>query len=191
MTPDRTLFGRITTAVNDLRFGGIIRGISPSRFHDIGAHRVSHTPYHVLPIIFDGVIRPDDVLVDVGCGPGRVLNWWLSAYPKNTIYGIEIDPDIASHTRKRLRKYPNVEIICGDASDSLPESGTVFFMFNPFDEGMMRRFCERILELRHPVRIIYYFARHLEAFDDPRFFVRQITVPPGFHPTVLVETYNP
>ena len=36
-------------------------------------------------------IRPDDVLVDVGSGKGRVLNFWLQKGLRNRIVGIEID----------------------------------------------------------------------------------------------------
>ena len=61
----------------DLRYGGLLRGTLPNRFLHLGAHHAANTPYFILPIIFDGIIHDDDVLVDVGCGKGRVLNWWL------------------------------------------------------------------------------------------------------------------
>jgi hypothetical protein len=126
-------------------------------------------------LIFKGEsIAPEDVLVDVGCGKGRVLNWWLSRGLRNQIVGLEIDPEIAAHTRHRLRKYRNVTIVTGDGIENLPADGTLFFLFNPFQKPMVSRFQERILQLprRDKVRIYYYNCAHADVFEnDPRFSI--------------------
>jgi hypothetical protein len=70
----------------DLRFGEILRGDIPTRFSEFGAERSSNVSYYALSLIFkDEPIAPDDVLVDVGCGKGRMINWWLSRRLRNQI----------------------------------------------------------------------------------------------------------
>lgn len=159
----------------DLRFGEILRGDIQTRFADRDAERSANVSYYALSLIFKGeTIAPDDVLVDVGCGKGRVLNWWLSQRLPNQIVGLELDPEIAAHTRHRLRKYHNVRIIAGDAVEHLPADGSLFFLFNPFHEGVVNRFKEKVLQLprRDRIRIHYNNCVHVDVFEnDPRFSV--------------------
>jgi SAM-dependent methyltransferase len=159
----------------DLRYGEILRGDIPTRFSEFGAHRSSNVSYYALSLIFkDEPIAPDDVLVDVGCGKGRMINWWLSRRLRNQIVGLEIDPEIAAHTRHRLRKYRNVTIVTGDGIENLPTDGSLFFIYNPFQKSVVSRFKERILQLprREQIRIYYYYCLHADVFEnDPRFSV--------------------
>jgi precorrin-6B methylase 2 len=74
--------------------------------------------------IFVGRIEPNDVLVDVGCGKGRVTNWWLSQGLRNRMVGIELDPDVASATEKRLRRFSNVTILNEDATAWMPDDAS-------------------------------------------------------------------
>ncbi len=159
----------------DLRFGEILRGDIQTRFSELGAERSSNVSYYALSLIFEGEsIAPDDVLVDVGCGKGRMINWWLSRGLSNQIVGLEIDPEIAAHTRHRLLKYRNVTIVTGDGIENLPADGSLFFLYNPFQKSVVSRFKERILQLprRDNIRIYYYYCLHADVFEnDPRFSV--------------------
>jgi SAM-dependent methyltransferase len=167
----------------DLRFGEILRGDIPTRFAELDAERSANVSYYSLSLIFkDETIAPDDVLVDVGCGKGRVLNWWLSKRLPNRIVGLELDPEVAAHTRHRLRKHPNVTIIAGDAVEHLPADGTLFFLFNPFHEAVVSRFKEKVLQLprRDRIRIHYNNCVHVDVFEnDPRFSVEHRQLIPG------------
>jgi protein-L-isoaspartate O-methyltransferase len=130
-----------------------------------------NTPYAVLPEIFAGRIGPDDVLVDVGCGKGRVINWWLSRGLRNRMYGIELDPEVAAATRRRLRRFGNVTIITGDATSSVPDDATLLYMYNPFDAAAVARLKENLTErfARHGITVLYWNLEWLAAFqDDPR-----------------------
>jgi hypothetical protein len=167
----------------DLRFGEILHGDIPTRFSELGAERSSNISYYALWLIFKGEsIAPEDVLVDVGCGKGRMINWWLSRRLRNQIVGLEIDPEIAAHTRHRLRKYRNVTIVTGDGIENLPADGSLFFLFNPFQESVMSRFQERIFQLprRDKIRIFYYNCAHADVFEnDPRFSVEYLDLIPN------------
>jgi SAM-dependent methyltransferase len=146
-------------------------------------------PAHVLEERNDAEPWPDDVVVDVGCGKGRVLNWLLAHRRGCRLYGIELDRDVCARTARRLRRWPNVTILCGDATELLPADATVFYLFNPFDRTVMQRFADAVLALPpRPRRIVYYRANDLDVFRDrPRFRVRELDDPRLNHPSAVVE----
>jgi len=109
------------------------------------------------------------------------MNWWLSRRLPNQIVGLELDPEIAAHTRHRLRKYPNVTIVTGDGPENLPTDGSLFFLYNPFQKSVVGRFKERILQLplRDRIRIYYYYCLHIDVFEnDPRFSIEYLDLIP-------------
>jgi hypothetical protein len=168
--------------VRDLRFGKPLGGTVRTRYAHLGAHDVGNADYDDLAILFaEADVRPDDVMVDVGAGKGRAINWFVDKHPRNRVVGIELDPEICAETAKRLRKFPQVTILCGDAVDLLPADGTLFYLFNPFDESVMARFRDRLAAVRSGrgrSRVVYYNYKALQLFeDDPRFAVRRIDNP--------------
>ncbi len=120
----------------DRRYGGWSGGSRPSSHAALGANFFGSAHYYELPRIFnagnDLEITPSDVLVDIGCGKGRVINWWLSRGADNRILGLEIEEDLAHEARERLRRYRNVTILAGNAIENLPAGATIFWLFNPF-----------------------------------------------------------
>lgn len=162
----------------DLRHGALIGVMIDTRFPDQGARETSSTDYAVLPILFDGLIQPADVLVDVGCGRGRVILWWLDQGLRNKIVGIELDPEVADYARERTKKSRNVRIVTGNVLQSLPGDATVFYLYNPFEQWVVERF-KRMLEEQfgesHPVTVVYYNCLHLDVFEsDDRWSLRPI-----------------
>jgi hypothetical protein len=170
----------VRNAVRDLRYGKPLGGTTRTRYAHLGASDVGNADYGDLALLFADIsIGPSDVIVDVGCGKGRSINWFLGRYPGRRIVGIELDPDICAATAKRLRRHRNVTILCGDATAQLPAHGTLFYLFNPFDESVMRRFAQAMLDRDAPATIVYMNAKHAAAFrGDPRFTVAPID-PPG------------
>jgi SAM-dependent methyltransferase len=166
-------------AIRDLRYGAPLGGVIKTRYAHLGAHHTANSDYRDLELLFaDVLVSADDVLVDVGCGKGRALNWFLSRYPRNTIYGIEIDPEISARTAARLRRHRNVTIICGDATKLLPDDGTVFYLNNPFAEAVVREFAAAALRTPSPVRIVYNNCKYLGPFlEEPSFTVQIAEAP--------------
>lgn len=152
--------------VLDLRYGGSLRGVVKTRYRQAGAHNVVNSPYSVLPHIFAGRIGRGDVLVDVGCGKGRVINWWLSQGLHNRIVGIEIDPEIAAATARRLHRYRNVTIVNGDATTSIPSDATLLYMYSPFDGPAMERFKTMLAERfgRRGLTLLYWNTWYVDVF---------------------------
>jgi len=167
---------KIHSVCTDLRYGAItLKGNVASSYSHLGATGTLSSGYDVLPALFANHVRPGDVLVDVGCGKGRILNWWLDHHRDHQIYGIELDPIIAEHTRNRLKRFDNVTILTGDACALIPDNGSLFYLYNPFDASVMQRFIAALLKKPVaqnglPRRIIYYNCVHLDLFENNRHF---------------------
>jgi hypothetical protein len=166
-------------AAIDLRFGGFAGGYRPNPVP--GATGTGATDYAIMPQLFDGRIGPDDVLVDVGCGYGRVINWWLYRGFRNRIVGLEMMTEVAEHTRRRLRRHDNVTIVTGDAIANLPADGTLFYLFNPFDaEDVFQRFLDGVYErtgANPRLKIVYFAPVLVEAAQaDPRWVIEMLPV---------------
>lgn len=154
-------------------FGGVIR----SRYGHLGAHATDSSFYHVLSRLFrEYPLKETDVLVDVGCGKGRVIHWWLRNGCCNRIIGIELDASIAAATARTFTRHPNVEILSGNALDLVPSEGTLFYLYNPFNGEVMRTFKDKLKQVcgnRTDVQIYYVNCQYLDTFkDDPAWEVR-------------------
>ena len=164
----------------DLQYGAILKGNIVTRYSNLGAHDIVNSDYDVLRALFASHVRSDDALVDVGCGKGRVLNFWLDQYPHHQIYGIELDPAIAEQTRIRLSRFENVKVITGDACKLLPAEGSFLYLFNPFDGEVMKRMIATLIKSPRATnglsrRIIYYNCVYISLFaSDPHFVVTEL-----------------
>jgi hypothetical protein len=186
----RRLPRTLRNAARDLRYGGFLGGTIRTKQAHLGAHDIGNADYDDLDVLFSQVeVAPDDVIVDVGSGKGRAINWFLSRYPGRRIVGIELDPEVGAAALKRLLRHDRVTILCGDATELLPADGTVFYLFNPFGEEVLRRFAEAFLaaDARGRKRtIVYYNCKYLPVFaDDPRFAVTELDRPKSFRSALI------
>jgi SAM-dependent methyltransferase len=164
----------------DLRYGGFLGGTVLTVHSDQGAYNVSNTDYAVLPYILRPVVTRDDILVDVGCGKGRVINWCLANDVAKRIIGIELDPDIARATARRLSRFgERVQIMRGNVLDFVPPEGDVFYLFNPFTADVLQQFRDKLAQIgKKGVRVIYYNPVHKNVFaDDRRWKIEDIELP--------------
>lgn len=165
-------------AFYDLKYSKkILKGNMTSSHKYMGANDVYHTKYSVLPIIFKLVpIKEKDVLVDVGCGKGRIINYWLSKKLKNKIIGLELDKNVAYHTAQQFAKKKNVTIIQGNALDNIPEDGTLFYFYNPFSEEVVEKFEAKLSQMfpKKTIKIIYYNPKSIHVFYNGNWNVKYI-----------------
>jgi SAM-dependent methyltransferase len=164
---------KIANALLDLRFGALLRGGKETSHPHLGAYATNNSSYAAIHTLFRGRVKPTDVLVDVGCGKGRVINAWLAAGYTNRMIGVELDTAIAAKTRERLRQFPDVTIFTGDVVANFPRDGTIFYLFNPFNAAIMSRFKETLKECvsnrsMGEATVIYYNCRHIEVFAEDR-----------------------
>jgi SAM-dependent methyltransferase len=180
-------------AVLDLRYGRPLGGTVRTRYAHLGAFDTANSSYEDLPALFAAAgLGVGDVVVDIGCGKGRVLNWLLRHYPGTPLVGIELDSGIAAQTRRRLRRYPAVRVVCGDAATELPAEASVFYLFNPFDESVVARFAGTLRALEpladgRARRIVYCRCKFLGPFEQSdRFAIEPVELPAGSHRAALI-----
>lgn len=181
------LYGRFL----DWRYAGVSLGrVTATKYPELGAHAVGSTSYRSLPRLLESQLRANDVFVDVGCGQGRPFVWLLHKGYRSPMIGLELDPEVAAQTSRRFARFANIVIVPGDAIENLPDSGTLFYMYNPFDRDVMQRFKRRV-ELKRPdteVRVIYHNGVHVDVFrEDPTWSVVELDSGAGGHPAFLLR----
>ena len=71
-------------------------------------------------------LRGDEVLLDAGCGSGRVTARLVGLVPRGRVYAVDASPAMVKHTRARLGE--RVTALCQDLTElSLPEPVDVVF----------------------------------------------------------------
>ena len=122
-------------------------------------------------------LPPESVLVDFGCGKGRVLLLAvLRGIPKAV--GIEFSPELCAIARNNVRIVEqatgarlNIAVIEGDVTHyEIEDDQNVFFFFNPFDDVVLEAVVKNIKKSlqRKPreIAIIYYNPVHSHILDN-------------------------
>ena len=128
------------------------------------------TPYLVLDTIFqDAVFTPEDSLIDVGCGKGRVLAYLLKKECPCKLNGIELNPAVAEYGQHWAVRYPNVNIMCDDAFKLDYNKYTIIYMGRPFHPELFHQFIEMLeSKLEHPIKLYYWVEQQSGNFLDDR-----------------------
>lgn len=125
------------------------------------------TSYAVLDRLIDSeYLCSEDVVMDYGCGMGRVPIYLYSRLGCNG-YGIEFVEEFferACENAKAAGCEAQVKFACGAAEKyELPTDVTACFFFNPFDIGIMRGVMKRILrsydEMPRDIRLFFYYPQ--------------------------------
>lgn len=134
---------------------------------DTGADEYHHpyepTPYSVLEsLVRSGLIGKNDVVLDYGCGKGRV-GFFLSYRGPVKVIGIEYDERIyqaALENRRTTvsRRKPEFVLERAEAYEVPPEVGRCYF-FNPFSVEILHKVMARIVEsyYAHPREVYLFF----------------------------------
>ena len=119
------------------------------------------TPYCVLErLAGSGLIGRDDVVLDFGCGKGRV-DFFLSYRLKVKTIGIEYNEHIyesALANQKTARASASFILARAESYDVPPEVNRCYF-FNPFSPEILHKVMARILEsyYAHPRELFLFF----------------------------------
>ena len=127
-------------------------------------HPYEPTPYCVLERLAEsGFLAAKDVVIDYGCGKGRV-DFYLSAKLGCRTMGIEYDERIfAGAVENRVNFIGRVkpEFFCVAAEQFVVEEGNCFYFFNPFTVEILRPVVGRILDSFYknprPMQLFFYF----------------------------------
>lgn len=152
---------KIRAWFEDMRLGGSsLERLIPTKYAETGAHSTQSTDYRLLDHIFETYpLKKKDVIVDIGCGEGRILTYlYLRGFKNTKLVGIELDPEITEIAKKRTVKCKNIDVLCAnvlDCSEIISEA-TVLCMSNPFGNEVVELFLDMFEKhCKHNV-IIYY-----------------------------------
>ena len=141
---------------------------------ELGADEYHHpyepTPYSVLVRLADsGLIGKDDVLLDYGCGKGRV-GFFLSYRTKAKTIGIEYDERIyqgALENQKTAVSRIKPDFVLTKAEEyEVPSEVDRCYFFNPFSMEILHKVMARILESWYdsPREIFLFFYYPADAY---------------------------
>ena len=141
------------------------------------------TPYGVLERLANsGYIRKKDVVLDYGCGKGRV-DFFLSYQTKARTIGIEYDERIyqsAIENQKNAVSKSKTEFVLERAENyEVPELVNRCYFFNPFSVELLRKVMARIIKSyyenpREIFLMFYYpseeYISYLLTVDELEFY---------------------
>ena len=137
-------------------------GIDDSRA-DAFRYPYEPTPYSVLERIADsGFLDENSVVVDYGCGKGRVGFFLHHALGCKTI-GLEYDERIFLQAVQNSTSYADSQVtfLCQNASEYEPADADCFYFFNPFSVEILRSVLAKILESYYEnprtMRLFFYY----------------------------------
>ena len=116
-----------------------------------------------------GLIRKKDVVLDYGCGKGRV-DFFLAYQTKAQALGIEYDERIyasALENQKRaVSKGKSDFVLTGAEAYAVPSEASRCYFFNPFSAEILRKVMARILESYYadPREILLFFYYPADEF---------------------------
>jgi SAM-dependent methyltransferase len=132
--------------------------------------RYEPTPYSVLERLSEsGLIRPGDILVDYGCGKGRVSFFITHALGCESI-GVEYDEKLVSDAEKNLSRYAGrrdkVRFVCENAENHLVKNANCFYFFNPFSVKILFSVLGRIYDsyYENPRKMLLFFYYALDSY---------------------------
>lgn len=120
------------------------------------------TPYIVLERLVElDVLKKEDVVVDYGCGKGRICFFINSQVGCRTI-GIDHSERLLEIARENLESYGNgadIDFVNSKAEDYVPDGANCLYFFNPFSSHVFQEVLRRIGESygRNPREILIFF----------------------------------
>ena len=144
-------------------------------------HPYEPTPYCVLERLADsGLLEENDVVLDYGCGKGRV-GFFLSYRKGAKTIGIEYDEQIyqAALENKKTAISKADFVLARAETYAVPENVTGCYFFNPFSVEILHKAMARILESWYEVPrevflFFYYpsdeYISYLMTVDELEFY---------------------
>lgn len=120
------------------------------------------TPYIVLERLVDlNILKKDDVVVDYGCGKGRI-SFFLNSQVGCRVIGIDHSKKLLGEANRNLESYggsDDIVFIAFRAEDFLPDCANCLYFFNPFSSHVFQKVLRRVEESykRNPRDILIFF----------------------------------
>jgi hypothetical protein len=125
-------------------------------------------------------LQPDDVLIDIGSGAGRIVLFAATRFRCKKVIGVERDERLDSIARRnmrdiRLRTRTPIELVRADALEHhMPDDVTVVYFYNAFDGEAFNELVDKVAASieRRPRRLTFLYANPVAApvlAADPRY----------------------
>lgn len=120
------------------------------------------TPYVVLERLVElDILKKDDVIVDYGCGKGRIC-FFINSQVGCRIVGIDHSERLLEIARENLESYgdgADIDFVNSKAEDYVPDGANCLYFFNPFSSHVFQEVLRRIGESygRNPREILIFF----------------------------------
>ena len=140
-------------------------------------------------------VREDDVILEIGCGVGRVGN--ILAPRCKTWIGVDASDNMIMYTRKRLSQHENIELIANNGYDlrTVPDDSvdlvycTVVMMhLSQWDRYGYVKEAFRVLR---PGGRVYMDGVDLTSDYGWEFFLNHVSIPPHERPPNISELSTP
>lgn len=134
--------------------------------------------------------------VDIGCGKGRVIFVAESA-GYDHLAGIELDEELIKEATNNLRQYllkrkfSDITFIHANAlTYRYKDKSTVYFLFNPFNEEILRRVLDKICQLTSSETwFIYMNPLYRKPFEEKQ--IEQVqNIKTGFYTEAVIYRMN-
>jgi len=146
---------------------------APTGYRPFGWTQIARV-FHRYPL------GPDDVMVDIGSGAGRVVLFGATRFACRRIIGVERDDRLDSIARRNVRSFrlrirTPIELVHADALEfDVPDDVTVVYFFNPFEGEAFDRLVAQLAASidRSPRRLRFIYANPRSApvlSEHPRF----------------------
>ena len=142
---------------------------------DANHSRYEPTSYAVLErLAASGWLKKDNVLIDYGCGKGRV-GFFLNHALGIRALGIEYNPEIYTAAVKNLEtrfgkkaEGSGVSFVCESAEKYEIDDAGCFYFFNPFSEKILRTVLGKIIAsyFENPRLMLLFFYYATDAYID-------------------------
>lgn len=120
------------------------------------------TPYIVLERLVElDILKKDDVIVDYGCGKGRIC-FFINSQVGCRIIGIDHSERLLEIARENLESYgdgADIDFVNSKAEDYVPDGANCLYFFNPFSSHVFQEVLRRIGESygRNAREILIFF----------------------------------
>jgi len=135
--------------------GHLLNKHSYSMQSHISAIKPESCRYIILQKIFNDLCFSDkDKIIDVGCGPGRVLAYLNHKYSNINLTGVDIDANIIDFCQKWNKKN-NINFITANAFDINLNYYNYLIIGHTFNSEEFSLFVDKIeQEIHHPITLI-------------------------------------
>lgn len=120
------------------------------------------TPYIVLEeLVKLDMLKKDDVVVDYGCGKGRI-GFFLNNQIGCKVIGVDHNKRLLKKAENNLENYgytDDITFVYSKAEEYMPDDANCFYLFNPFSTKIFRQVLRKIEESRknNPRDILIFF----------------------------------